>query len=124
MPYKVIEAFRLFRSKDDLPEVLFHSFDRKGKKTKQVPFDIWLKAEERQAWNPGKKEGPGFLSGWHIVKSKEEAEEYITRFTNKEDLRICRVLVKGMREKPRSKVMLAKWMRVSEKDWKKYGTAR
>jgi hypothetical protein len=114
---KTITAYRLFRLKESKPEVLFHSFDVNGKKTKQVPLNEWMQAEEKQSWNPGKKEGPGFISGWHIVLSKDECIEYLKKFKNTEDIRICKVLVKDIRPKPRSKVTLAKWMFLPKKDW-------
>ena len=118
MKSKKIVAYRLFRCKDNNPEVLFHGFDTNGKRTRRVTLDTWLCAEERHVWNPGKKSSnDGFLSGWHIVLSKEEIKDYFKRFKNTEDIRICKVYVRNVRPKPRSKIMLARWMFVATKDW-------
>ena len=97
--------------------MLFHPFDLNGKRTKQVPLDTWVRAEERQTWNPGKKTGPGFVSGWHVVMSRKEAVKYFGKFKNTDDIKICQVFVKGLRPKPRSKITLARWMMVLKNDW-------
>ena len=113
-------AYRLFRIKDDSPEVLFHSFKHKKKKTKKVPLNKWMRAEEKEAWNPGKKQkGKSFTSGWHVVLSEEEIQKYLTRFKNTKDIRICKIYVRDVRDKPRSQVKLARWMFVKDNDWKK-----
>jgi len=117
--HTAIVAYRLFRFKDLDPEVLFHSFPLDNKKTKRVPLDTWICAEEKQTWNPGKKNGPGFISGWHVVVSEKECIKYLKKFKNSKDIKICKVLVKGLRHKPRSQVMLAKWMLVPKDAWLK-----
>ena len=69
-------------------------------------------------WNPGKKgKSPGFISGWHVLPTKGECVDYLTRFKNKEDLVVCRVFVSVSRPKPRSVVTLARYMRIESTDW-------
>jgi hypothetical protein len=79
-------------------------------------------------WNPGKKgKSPGFTSGWHVLLTKKACEEYLKKFTAKDDIVVCKVLVRCYQEKPRSKVLLADFMEIRSVDWaramKEYGYA-
>ena len=69
-------------------------------------------------WNPGKKgKSPGFISGWHVLATKGACVDYLKRFTAKDDIVVCRVTIGCPRYKPRSKVFLAKYMRIDSLDW-------
>jgi hypothetical protein len=108
------EAYRLLRVKDGQPHTLFHGHCGHRK----LPQDKLLAAEEKQVWNPGKKgKSPGFISGWHVLPTKGECVDYLTRFKNKEDLVVCRVFVSVSRPKPRSVVTLARYMQIESTDW-------
>ena len=108
------EAFRLLRvGKDGRPRTLFHL--HKG--SRDLPLDVQLKADEFQAWNPGKCKGPGFISGWHVLPDKQQVCAYLERFTKTDDIVISRVLVNEVRRKPRSKVSLARYMQIKSNDW-------
>jgi hypothetical protein len=107
-------AWRLLRVKNGEPHTLFHAFHG----SRKLPQDKVLRAVEGQVWNPGKKgKSPGFISGWHVLPTKEECVEYLKRFTAKDDIVVCRVMVAIPREKPRSKVTLARYMKIDSLDW-------
>lgn len=107
-------AYRLLRVRNGKPCTLFHGYHG----SRELPQDKWLRAVKRQVWNPGKKgKSPGFTSGWHILPSKEECVDYLKRFTAKDDIVVCRVEVKVLREKPRSKVTLCDHMKINSIDW-------
>ena len=83
-----------------------------------MPLDTTLTAVEKRVWNPGKRgKSPGFISGWHVLPSKEQCVEYLKRFTAKDDIVVCRVTIGVPRYKPRSKVFLARYMKINQKDW-------
>ena len=108
------EAWRLLRVKDGRPHTLFHGY----RGSRWLPQDKWLRAVEKQVWNPGKKgKSPGFISGWHVLPTKRECVEYLERFTAKDDIVVCRVEVRVPREKPRSKVTLVGHMKIDSLDW-------
>ena len=110
----MVEAYRLLRVKNGKPHTLFHGFH--GSRT--LVQDKLLKAVERHVWNPGKKgKSPGFTSGWHVLATKEQCTNYLERFTAKDDIVVCRVTVGIPRYKPRSKVFLARYMKIDSLDW-------
>lgn len=111
---KLVEAYRLLRVRDGKPCTLFHGY--KGSRT--LPLDTRLLAEEGFVTNPGKKSnGAVFLSGWHVLPAKHLCEDYLRRFKNKDDIVVCRVLVAAVRQKPRSEVSLARYMKITTEDW-------
>ena len=71
-------------------------------------------------YNPGKKEKT-YRAGWHIGLDKTKIEEYLKIFTADRKLCVCKVYVKNIRNKPRSKapIFLAKEMLIKSKDWDK-----
>jgi hypothetical protein len=110
------EAWRLLRVKNGKPHTLFHGFHG----SRELVQDKMLRAVERHVWNPGKKgKSPGFRSGWHVLPTKQECEDYLTRFTAKDDIVVCRVWVASIRKKPRSIVNLARYMLIDSLDWAK-----
>lgn len=106
-------AWRLLRVRNGEPCTLFHGWQG----TRTLPLDLELTAEVKDVRNPGKKTGPTFESGWHVLMSKEACVEYLKRFKAKDDIVVCRVDVAGIRQKPRSKVILARKMLIWEADW-------
>ena len=108
------DAYRLLRVKNGEPHTLFHGYHG----SRLLKRDTILEAEEKQAWNPGKRgKSPGFISGWHVLTTKEQCEKYLTRFTAKADIVVCRVMVAVPRRKPRSKVFLVRYMKIQSDDW-------
>lgn len=107
------EAYRLLRVKDGKPHTLFHGFHG----SRCLPQDKVLRAVERPVRNPGKKDGPTFISGWHVLPTKGECVDYLKRFKDTADIVVCRVLIAIPREKPRSKVTLTRYMKIDSLDW-------
>jgi hypothetical protein len=111
------EAYRLLRVKDGQPYTLFHGFHG----SRRLEQDKLLRAVERDVWNPGKKSRgtPPFTSGWHVIFDRGECQDYLERFTDKEDIRIAKVWVACTRPKPRatSNVHLARYMTIKSLDW-------
>ena len=118
----MIKAYRIFRiNKDFTPETLFHGFPYPdGTRSRKVPVDFVLEAERKAVHNPGKKEGPGFDSGWHVCLSLDEADKYLSRFKDQSRLVVAQVWVNdNPRPKPRaaSRVFLANEMKLTKGDW-------
>lgn len=111
------EAWRLLRVNRGQPCTLFHGWHG----TRCLPLDKMLRAVEEQVWNPGTRRGPGFVSGWHVLFSQEECEEYLERFSACGDIVVGRITVACIRGKPRatSNVRLARYMRIDSADWTK-----
>ena len=110
-----MESYRLLRVKDKQPHTLFHGYHG----SRKLPQDKKLRAVERPVCNPGKKTNQ-FISGWHVLPTKEQCVKYLDRFTAKDDIVVCRVTVACPRYKPRSKVFLARYIKIDSLDW---GTA-
>lgn len=108
-------AYRLLRVKDGKPHTLMHGYHG----SKQLPQDKVLQAVRRRVRNPGKKTGPTFTSGWHVLFDKSEANAYRSRFKDDKDLVTCRVFVALTEPKPRSpaNVQLAEYMKIDSLDW-------
>lgn len=107
------EAYRLLRVKKGKPHTLFHGFHG----SRELPQDKVIRAVERPVRNPGKKDGPEFISGWHVLPTKEECVDYLRRFKDTSDIVVCRVYIAFPREKPRSKVHLARYLKIDSLDW-------
>lgn len=111
---KMTSAYRLLRVKDGQPHTLFHGHCG----SRKLPQDKLLEAVEKHVWNPGKKgKSPGFTSGWHVLPTKEQCVDYLGRFKDTSDIVVCRVTINRVREKPRSKVFLSKYMKIDSYDW-------
>lgn len=106
-------AWRILRVKDRKPHTLFHGFHG----SRCLPQDRVLRAVERPVRNPGKPNGREFISGWHILPTKEECVEYLKRFKDHSDLVVCRVFIGVPREKPGSKVYLSRYLKIDSLDW-------
>jgi hypothetical protein len=108
------EAYRLLRVKNGKPHTLFHGFHG----SRELTQDKVLRAVERPVYNPGKKHtGKSFISGWHVLPTKEECVDYLARFKDLSDLVVCRVWIGLPREKPRSKVHLCRYLKIDSLDW-------
>ena len=110
------KGYRIFEVGPDGPRTLYHGHEG----SRDVPMDTALFASDRRVWNPGAKTGPGYEEGFHVFRTREECERYITGFTRTDrTLAICEVDFACARPKPRSRssVLLAKAMYVASKDW-------
>ena len=70
--YKIVDVV------DGNIKTLFHGLN--GSRT--VPDKTWLKADKKLVRDGTSK--TWYLSGWHVLKTKEECEEYLGKFTHVE----------------------------------------
>ncbi len=108
-------AFRLLRvGPNGEPRTLFHGFH--GSRT--LPQDKMLRAVEKTVQNTGSGTNT-YLSGWHVLKTWGECEEYLKRFTADDDIVIARVWAACMRRKPRARsdIQLASYMKIKSVEW-------
>ncbi len=81
--YKIVDVV------DGEIKTLFHGLN--GSRT--VPANKWLKADKKLV-----RDGTSntwYTSGWHVLKSKEECEEYLTKFKNIQYKQILKCKVRG-----------------------------
>lgn len=107
-----VEAWRLFDRRGNDPCTLFHGVNG----SRVLPLNASIAAVKRMVTNPGKKgSGRQFMAGFHVCPTRQECVDYLKRF--KRDRIVCRVLVKGLRDKPGSKIKLADHMIIIGMDW-------
>lgn len=101
--WKIIERDHLGRDK-----TLFHGVAG----SRVLARGEWIKADEKMVKDGTSK--TEYLSGWHVLLNKEEAEDYLKVFTTRvNQLKIVPVKVKEIRPKAHSRkpVMLARYMK-------------
>ena len=89
------EWFKIVDMKDGKVLTLFHGLD--GSKT--LPHSKWLIAKKEMV-SDGK--GTKYLSGFHVIPSREECIEYLKRFKNVKYKYILPVYVQDIRKKEHS----------------------
>lgn len=92
---------------------LFHGVDG----TKLIPFDTWLTAEVKWAGEGGNK----YWTGFHVLKTREDCEKYMERFTDKKKIRtIVECRAKELRPKKSSGglVFLASKLMIPKQSYK------
>ena len=104
--YKIVEQQGLHL------KTLFHGLD--GSRT--LPYGQWLTAVKKMVKDGTSK--TTYLSGWHVLKSRSAAEDYLRAFTKRLDmLKIVPVDVRGelrLKAHSRSAVYLADEIRLHE----------
>lgn len=113
MSFKV--CYRIFDEKDGQPHTLFHGLNG----SRKLPMDEWLEAKVGPV-----TDGSGvttYQSGFHVLKDKELAMDVFRTFFNPRNRVVVKVRVKETWTKQHSKhkVTLARFMRISKKDWDK-----
>lgn len=77
-----------------------------------IPTDTWLQADEKMVHDG--TAGTEYLSGWHVIPTREEAQHYRDKFTAKRpgSLDIVRVWTHNVRPKKHSRapIYLAEWI--------------
>lgn len=108
-----IRVFRLVRVKDDKPHTLFHGINR----STTIPLNRWVEAERKMVRDGGNT--TPYVSGFHVLMSRQACEDYLTKFKNTKDLVIVECEAVELRQKlhSRSPVYLAGAMRISEQNW-------
>lgn len=82
-------AYKIIDFQDGKARTLFHGIN--GSKT--IPMNEWVKADKKMA-SDGTR-GTRYLTGWHLLPTKEECVEYLQRFTNLEHKAIAVCQVRG-----------------------------
>ena len=107
-----MKAFKIVEQHGPHLKTLFHGLDG----TRTLPHGKWLTAVKKPV-----KDGTSktiYLSGWHVLKSRSHAEDYLRAFTKRLDmLKIVPVDVRGevrLKAQSRSEVYLADEMRLHE----------
>jgi len=93
-------------------KTLFHGI----KKSKIMKVNEWLQAEVKYVTDGSPKTSKTYLSGWHVIKGKDNALKYMNRFKDKSNLVIvpCEVRDEWKKEHSRSEVYLSEWMKLKE----------
>lgn len=108
---KPAEAFKIVEVVDDQIKTLFHGVDR----SRVMEPGIWIEGDVKTG-----RDGTGkkwYKTGWHSLPSLEEAEEYMTRFTQRTDrLHIAQCQIKDVWLKPQSPntVFLSRWIKFGD----------
>lgn len=107
MWYKIVE---MHDSNLDAPHfrTLFHG----NNGSRKLETDKWLEAEQKVVHDGSN--GTPYTSGWHVIPTREEAEQYKAQFKSdrKGTLSIVRVWTIDVQKKlhSRSPVYLARWI--------------
>ncbi len=106
-----MKAWKIVEVVDGNIRTLFHGLD--GSRT--VPTGKWLKAERKLGSDgTGKRK---YFTGWHVLLSKADAEEYLKVFTTRLHLlKIVECEIGGYRPKEHSPspVYLSNWLTFGE----------
>lgn len=100
--------YKLIDIKDNSPYTLFHGVNG----SRELPVDEWIQADKKMVMDGSS--GTEYLSGFHVLKSEEEALEYLEYFKNVENKGIAICECKNIRDKEhsRSNVFLADDIRI------------
>jgi hypothetical protein len=83
-------GYRIVEMRDGKVMSLFHGTDR----SREIPLGVWHKANVKMVRDGSN--GEMYLSGWHYLKSREEAVEFFERrFRIKDDRYIVKCRVRG-----------------------------
>ena len=115
-----IEAYRIVEVRGNDLYTLFHGLpDGAGRRSRKLPVDTWLEAEQR--WVTDGSGTATYRSGFNVLLDLKAMKAYVGRFTKDRDLRIIKIKINpDLRVKEHSKadVYLADWMLIP-KDWRK-----
>ena len=105
-----MKAYKIVEQHGPHLKTLFHGLDG----TRTLPYGKWLTAVKKRVKDGTSK--TTYLSGWHVLKSRSAAEDYLRAFTKRLDiLKIVPVDVRGevrLKGHSRSEVYLADQMRL------------
>lgn len=112
------QYYRIFDEKHDVPHTLFHGVNG----SRKLPLNEWITAKIKPV---REARGKIYKSGFHVLKTKAEAVEFLaTRFKNTDHRVISPIFVDesaGIWKKhhSRANVFLVKKILISKKQWKK-----
>lgn len=90
---------------------LFHG----NQGSRELPIDVWLKAEKKVVTDGNPLHSMPYVSGFHIMTSKEAALQYLGRkFKNFAEKAVVACIARGIRKKQhsRNEVFLADYMKL------------
>lgn len=108
-------AYRIFDNKDGRPHTLFHGVNG----SRKLETGKWIEAKVKNV-----TDGSGltvYQSGFHVLSTKEEAISVLRdTFKNLDQRVVAKVQVRDTWPKKHSRhgVTLARFMKISEGDWK------
>jgi hypothetical protein len=112
------QYYRIFDEKDSLPHTLFHGVNG----SRRLELNTWHDAKVHEVQDSG---GKPYICGFHVLKTEKEAIDVLSStFTHTSYRVIVPVLIDedaGIWEKKNAKadVMLAKRMKITNKQWLK-----
>ena len=79
--------------------------------SRQLPVGKWLKAVKKMVSDGS---GTEYLSGFHVLKTLKDCEEYLKKFRNVKTKKIISIQARGLRRKTHSRhpVFLASYMKI------------
>ena len=75
--YKIVD-----KDSNDNFKMLFHGIGG----TRIIPVNTWIRSEQKTVRDGST--GTQYLSGWHIMMNLDEAQEYLSKFTDKKSNRV------------------------------------
>ena len=91
-------------------KTLFHGIDG----SRKMKSNEWIQATLKMVTDGDAKRSKKYLSGWHIMETQEQAEKYLSRFTNVENKTIVKCEAKNIWKKEHSphNVYLAEFIKI------------
>lgn len=92
------EVFKIVEKYEDGYKTLFRGLNG----SRKISTNIWLQAEEKLV-----RDGSGgklYLSGFHVFKTENDADNYLGRFVTPERV-IIKCYAKNLRQKPTNKIV-------------------
>jgi len=104
-----VHYYKIVDYEDGKIKTLFHGLN--GSRT--LPTNIWLTADQKLVRDGST--GTLYMSGWHVLSTYEECEQYLKKFINIKHKRIIECEVGGelrQKEHSRDNVFLADRIRI------------
>ena len=89
---KELHAYRIVEIDGERIRPLFHGINGK----REFTFDTWIRADKKHVSDGSQRSRKTYLSGFHVLLSKEDAEKFFNRrFKIKENRRVVPCRVRG-----------------------------
>ena len=93
-----MKAYRICEQKEDKLLTLFHGLNG----SRVLPTGIWLDAMVKPVRDGSRKTAKEYISGFHVLTTKEECRNFIRKFRAPRDLVMVECEVEGLRKKEHS----------------------
>jgi hypothetical protein len=107
-------AWKIMEERDGMPCTLFHGVN--GSRT--IPLNTWVDADMKEVSDGSS--ATTYMSGWHLLPTREDCVEYLRKFKNLRDKVIVHVGFSGKvwpKSHSRSEVFLAERLFISRGSW-------